>query len=51
MTYVPNPGGMVGVEDSLRILRAIFPNYPDLTPCNPVPKLEAISGSAEKTTL
>jgi hypothetical protein len=33
MTYVANQAGMVSVEDSHRILRAIFPNYPDPMPC------------------
>lgn len=41
MTYTPNPAGLVSTEDAHRILHAIFPNYPDLTPCNPVPTLEA----------
>jgi hypothetical protein len=40
MTYLPNPAGLVSIEDAHRILHAIFPNYPDLTPCNPVPPLE-----------
>jgi hypothetical protein len=31
---------MVSIEDSRRILHAIFPNYPELKPCNPVPTLE-----------
>ena len=51
MTYVPNQAGMASVEDSRRILRAIFPNYPDLMPCDPVPRLEQIAGSAKKTPL
>ena len=42
MTYTPNNAGMVSVEDSHRILRAIFPNYPDLTPCYPAPTLEPV---------
>jgi hypothetical protein len=41
MTYIPNPAGLVSIEDAQRIMRAIFPNYPDLRPCNPVPILEA----------
>ena len=43
MTYIPNNAGMVSVEDSGRILRAIFPNYPDLTPCYPAPTLEPVT--------
>jgi hypothetical protein len=40
MTYIPSETGMVGVADSARILRAVFPNYPDLQPCNSIPGLE-----------
>jgi hypothetical protein len=29
------------LQDSARLLRAVFPNYPELRPCNPVPGLEA----------
>ena len=43
MTYIPNHFGMVSIEDALRILRAIFPNYPELSPCHPVPTLEPIT--------
>ncbi|HVO62739.1 MAG TPA: hypothetical protein VMT53_17520 [Terriglobales bacterium] len=42
MTYIPNKIGMVSIEDARRILRAIFPNYPELTPCNPMPTLEPV---------
>ena len=51
MTYIPNYAGWVGTEDSRRILHAIFPNYPELNPCNAVPTLEPIAPSAEKATL
>jgi len=51
MTYIPNYVGMVSTEDSRRILRAIFPNYPELKPCNPGPALEPIAPSPEKATL
>jgi len=47
--YVPNSAGMVSVEDSSRILRAIFPNYPQLKPCHPTPTLEPIAGSPVTT--
>jgi len=43
MTYVPNSAGMVSIEDSSRILRAIFPNYPELKPCHLAPTLEPIA--------
>jgi len=48
MTYIPDDAGMVSVEDALRILRAIFPNYPELKPCNPAPTLEPIEPSPMK---
>jgi len=40
---MPNNAGMVSVEDSRRILCTIFPNYPELKPCNPAPPLEPIT--------
>jgi hypothetical protein len=43
MTYTPTNAGMVSVEDSRRILYAIFPNYPELKPCKPAPSLEPIA--------
>lgn len=49
MTYTANKVGMVSVEDARRILRAIFPNYPELRPCNAVPTLEPIAPSPVKT--
>jgi hypothetical protein len=30
--------GLVRLEDSKRILKAIFPNYPDLEPCYACPQ-------------
>jgi len=48
MTYIPNQVGMVSIEDAHRILRAIFPDYPDLKPCNPAPILEPIAPSPVK---
>jgi hypothetical protein len=42
MTYRPNNVGMLSIEDARRILHAIFPNYPELTPCNPTPTLEPV---------
>ena len=51
MTYIPNHVGMVSTEDSRRILRAIFPNYPELKPRYPVPALEPIAPSPEEATL
>lgn len=43
MTYTINKIGMISIEDARRILRAIFPNYPELKPCNPAPNLEPIA--------
>ncbi len=51
MTYIPNYAGWVSTEDSRRLLHAIFPNYPELNPCNAVPTLEPIALSREKATL
>ena len=51
MTYTPNNTGMVSVEDACRILRTIFPNYPELKPCNPTPALEPIAPSPAKRWL
>jgi hypothetical protein len=51
MTYMPNNAGMVSVEDSHRILYAIFPNYPELSPCNPAPPLEPIAPQPLKIPL
>ena len=51
MTYMPNNTGMLKVEDSRRILSAIFPNYPELKPCNPAPPLEPIGPPPLKTVL
>jgi len=51
MTYIPNHVGMVSIEDARRILRAIFPNYPELKPCNPAPALEPVAPSAAKMPL
>ena len=40
MTYVPTQAGFMQLQDSARLLHVVFPNYPDLQPCNPVPVLE-----------
>jgi hypothetical protein len=48
MTYIPNKVGMISTEDSRRILRAIFPHYPELTPCHPAPSLEPVAPSSAK---
>lgn len=43
MTYIPTECGFMRLEDSAKLLRAVFPNYPDLTPCLHAPALEALS--------
>jgi hypothetical protein len=49
MTYIPTPTGFMTLEDSEKLLRAIFPNYPSLEPRYPAPALEAIAkGSADR---
>jgi hypothetical protein len=40
MTYIPTQAGFMRLQDSERLLHAVFPNYPELQPCNPVPVLE-----------
>lgn len=51
MTYIPSNAGLVGLEDARRILRAIFPNYPELKPCNPAPILEPAASSPVKRSI
>jgi hypothetical protein len=43
MTYLPTQAGFMQLQDSARLLRAVFPNYPELQPCNPVPVLEVVA--------
>jgi hypothetical protein len=48
MTFISTPTGFRRLEDSERLLRAIFLNYPRLEPCHSAPALEPISqGSKE----
>jgi len=35
MTFIPTQSGFMRLEDSEKVLRAIFPNYPTLEPCCP----------------
>ena len=44
MTYIPTQTGFMTLEDSARLLRTFFPNYPELLACNPIPVLEAAAG-------
>jgi len=43
MTYIPTQSGFMNLEDSGKLLRAIFPNYPSLEPRYPAPPLEPVS--------
>jgi hypothetical protein len=45
MTYIPTQAGFMQLRDSARLLRAVFPNYPELQPCNPVPQLEVAAAA------
>jgi len=50
MTYIPTQAGFMRLEDSERLLRAIFPNYPSLEPCYPGPALEPVAqGSTDRS--
>jgi hypothetical protein len=40
--FIPTQTGFMRLEDSEKLLRLIFPNYPDLRPCHPAPRLEPI---------
>ena len=46
MTYIPTQSGFMNLEDSAKLLRAIFPNYPALIPCRPAPPLDPIAQSS-----
>ena len=43
MTYIPTQTGFMNLEDSEKLLRLIFPNYPNLEPRHPAPPLEPLS--------
>jgi len=40
MRYIATQTGFMRLEDSAKLLRAIFPNYPSLQPCHAAPRLE-----------
>lgn len=48
MTYIPNRDGYMSLEDSQKLLHAIFPNWPSLEPCHPAPALEPTQGPTRK---
>jgi hypothetical protein len=43
MTVIPTKDGFMRLEDSDKLLRAIFPKYPKLEPCHPAPTFEPTS--------
>ena len=45
MTYIPTQTGFMLLEDSEKLLRRIFPNYPNLEPSYPAPPLDPIAQS------
>ena len=47
MTFIPTQHGFMRLEDSEKLLRAIFPNYPSLELRYPAPALEPIAQSRE----
>lgn len=50
MTYIPTQTGFMRLEDSEKLLRTIFPNYPDLEPRHAAPSLEPIGeGSSDRS--
>jgi len=48
MTYIPTQTGFMQLRDSARLLHVVFPNYPELQPCHPVPVLE-VAGSCDSS--
>ena len=42
MTFIPTQTGFMRLEDSAKLLQAIFPNYPSLEPRHSAPRLEPI---------
>jgi hypothetical protein len=50
MTYLPTQAGFMQLQDSALLLRVVFPNYPELQPCYPVPVLE-VAGSISRVGL
>ncbi len=49
MTFIPTQSGFMNLEDSEKLLRAIFPNYPSLEPRYRVPSLEPIAQRSRNT--
>jgi hypothetical protein len=49
MTFIPTQTGFMRREDSEKLLRAIFPNYPSLEPRHSAPLLETAKSSQSTT--
>jgi hypothetical protein len=50
MTLIPTQTGFMRLEDSEKLLRLIFPDYPSLEPCHTCPRLEPTDlGSADRS--
>jgi hypothetical protein len=50
MTFIPTQTGFMRLEDSEKLLRAIFPKYPSLEPRYAAPPLEPIAqASADRS--
>jgi hypothetical protein len=49
MTFIPTQTGFMRLEDSAEVLHAIFPNYPNLEPCYPAPRLEPVVQGADRS--
>lgn len=47
MTFIPTRSEFMRLEDSEKLLHAIFPNYPSLEPCCAGPNLEPTEGGSE----
>jgi len=46
--FIPTQCGYMRLEDSHKLLLAIFPNYPSLEPCHSAPRLEPIPQGSEE---
>jgi len=47
--FIPTQSGSMGLEDSKKLLRAIFPNWPSLEPCYSAPVLEPVAEHSKTT--
>ncbi|MBV8052310.1 MAG: hypothetical protein JOZ80_14050 [Acidobacteriaceae bacterium] len=47
MTFIPTETGFMNLEDSEKLLRVIFPNYPSLDPCHRPPSLEPMIAAVQ----